>query len=143
MTAGLSRGPEVSPTLADYVEISNLLGRYCITLDEDDIEAWVALFVPEGSFEVYGRTFRGHDGLRRMMTGAPRGLHLGGHPVIEAIDALTARTRQNLLFLDRVSGVSRSAVYTDELSRTDEGWRFVRRSCKFIVADGLSDRPDE
>jgi hypothetical protein len=39
--------------------------------------------------------------------------------------------------------VPRSAVYTDELVRTTEGWRFARVRCQFIVADGLSDRPAE
>jgi hypothetical protein len=48
---------------------------------------------------------------------------------------------QNLLFVDRSDGVSRGAVYFDELSRTVDGWRFAKRRCQFIVADGLSDRP--
>ena len=36
----------------------------------------------------------------------------------------------------------RSAVYTDELVRTDDGWRIAQRRCRFIVVDGFSDRPD-
>lgn len=127
----------------DYIEIANLLARYCLTLDHDDIERWVALFTADASYEVYGHTFRGHDGLRRMMRGAPGGLHLGGPPEIEILDANTARTRQNLLFVDRATGKSRSAVYDDELCRTPEGWRIARRRCRFHVTDGLSDRPAE
>jgi hypothetical protein len=48
---------------------------------------------------------------------------------------------RNLLFVDRAGGGTRSAVYNDELRRTAEGWRIAMRRCRFIVADGLSDRP--
>jgi hypothetical protein len=131
------------PSPEDQVAIGDLVARYCLTLDFDDIEGWVALFTPDAAYEVYGRTFDGHDGLRRMLGAAPGGLHLGGPPVIEMLDPDHARTTRNLLFIDRSNGVPRSAVYTDELVRTDEGWRFARVRCQFIVADGLSDRPAE
>ena len=90
---------------------------------------------------MYGRTLRGHDGLREMMAGAPGGLHLGGPPVIELVGSDAARTQQNLMFVDRLTGETRSAVYDDELVRTEAGWRFVSRRCRFIGPDGLADRP--
>jgi hypothetical protein len=124
-----------------HVAISALMARYCLTLDLDDIEGWIALFTPDATYEVYGRSFDGHDGLRKMLSGAPGGLHLGGAPVIEMIDRDHARTTRNLLFIERADGVSRSAVYNDELFRTAEGWRIAATRCRFIVADGLSDRP--
>ncbi len=129
------------PTPEDNVAISQLLARYCITLDLDDVDGWVALFTPDASYEVYGRSFDGHTGLHRMMAGAPGGLHLGGPPVIDVLAPDRARTMQNLLFIERTTGEMRSAVYTDELHRTADGWRIAKRRCQFIVADGLSDRP--
>ena len=129
------------PTPADHVAISNLLARYCLSLDNDDVEEWVSLFTADAVYEVYGRTFVGPDGLRHMMAGAPGGLHLGGPPVIEVLDADRATTTQNLLFIDRSDGASRGAVYTDELRRTAQGWRIARRRCRFIGPEGLSDRP--
>jgi len=128
-------------TPEDYVAISELMARYCLTLDLDDVEAWVALFTPDARYEVYGRSFDGHDALRKMLSGAPGGLHLGGPPIIEMVDRDHARTTRNLLFVERGDGVSRSAVYTDELRRTDDGWRIAATRCRFIVADGLRDRP--
>ena len=125
----------------DHVAISDLLARYCLTLDLDDVEGWVALFTPDATYQVYGRSFDGHDGLRKMLSGAPGGLHLGGPPVIDMVDRDHARTTRNLLFIERGDGVSRSAVYTDELRRTADGWRIAATRCRFIVADGLSDRP--
>jgi hypothetical protein len=131
------------PRPEDQVAISDLVARYCLTLDFDDIEGWVRLFTADARYEVYGRSFDGHEGLRRMLGAAPGGLHLGGPPVIEMVDAGRAKTTRNLLFVDRTNGVARNAVYTDELVRTGEGWRFARVRCQFIVAEGLSDRPAE
>jgi hypothetical protein len=128
-------------TPEDHVAICDLMARYCLTLDVDDVEGWVALFTPDARYEVYGRSFDGHEGLRRMAAAAPGGLHLGGPPVIELLDEERARTTRNLLFVERGDGVSRSAVYTDELVRTPDGWRIASCRCRFIVADGLSDRP--
>ncbi|MCK9902088.1 nuclear transport factor 2 family protein [Frankia sp. Cpl3] len=130
------------PTPEDQVAIGDLLARYCLTLDLDDVEAWVNLFVEDGSYQVYGRSFDGHEGLRGMMAAAPGGLHLGGPPVIEMLGADEARTSRNLLFVSRADGVSRSAVYTDELVRTADGWRIRRCRCRFITAAGLADRPE-
>ena len=128
----------------DDAEIRNLLAEYCLLLDHDDVDGWVGLFTLDASYVVHGRTFTGHDGLHTMLSGAPGGLHLGGPPVVEIVDATHARTRQNLLFVDRANGVMRSAVYDDQLVRTDDhGWRFAFRRCQFIGPEGLSDRPVE
>jgi hypothetical protein len=129
------------PTPEDRGAISDLLARYCLTLDVDDVEGWVGLFTPDARFHVYGRSWDGHEGLRRMATGAPGGLHLGGPPVIDLVDEDHARTTRNLLFVERGGGEQRSAVYTDDLVRTADGWRIASCRCRFIVADGLSDRP--
>jgi 3-phenylpropionate/cinnamic acid dioxygenase small subunit len=129
------------PTGEEQAAIMNLLAHYCIALDHDDIETLVSLFTEDGSFEVYGRSFEGHESLRKMMAAAPKGLHLGGPPFIRMHDANRAQTDQNLLFIDRQSEVSRSAVYRDEVVRTEGGWKIRKRTCWFIGADGLSDRP--
>src|SRR5258706_4433098 len=102
------------PAPEDHVAIADLLARYCLAVDTDDVDAWIALFVPDARYEVYGRSFDGHDGLRRMISGAPGGLHLGGPPVIELTGPDRARTTRNLLFVDRNGGDSRRAVYIDE-----------------------------
>lgn len=130
------------PSPEDHVAITQLLARYCLTLDRDDVEGWVSLFLPDARYEVYGRSWDGHEGLRKMATGAPGGLHLGGPPVIEMTGPDRARTERNLMFVEQTEGVARNAVYTDELVRTPDGWRIAHCRCQFIVADGLSDRPD-
>ena len=129
------------PSADDHVAISDLLARYCLTLDVDDVDGWVSLFTPDASYEVYRRVFSGHEGLRAMSTAAPGGLHLGGQAVIEMLGDNRARTRRNLLFVESGTGASRNAVYTDELVRTPDGWRIATCRCQFITADGLADRP--
>ncbi|XVQ14930.1 nuclear transport factor 2 family protein [Spirillospora sp. CA-255316] len=125
----------------DHAAISTLLARYCLTLDLEDADGWVSLFTPDARYEVYGRSFDGHEGLRKVFLAAPGGMHLGGVPVIEMTGADAARTTRNLLFVDRSTGVSRNAVYVDDLVRTSEGWRIAACRCRFITSDGLADRP--
>jgi hypothetical protein len=131
------------PTGDEQAAITNLLAHYCLSLDHDDIETWISLFTHDASFNVYGRSFDGHEGLRKMTAAAPKGLHLGGPPLILMHDAHSAQTEQNLLFIDRQSGESRSAVYRDEVVRTEEGWKIRSRTCWFIVPEGLSERPSD
>ncbi len=128
-----------TPDHDDHVQIFDLLARYCIALDRHDLDAWVSLFTEDAHYHAFGRTFDGHAGLRAMMEGAPRGLHLGGLPVI-GVDGDTASTVQNALFVDAVTHESRLVLYTDELVRAERGWRFHNRRCEFIAADGLRDR---
>lgn len=127
----------------DDAAIRNLLARYCLMLDLDDIDGWVDLFTPDAAYHVYGRAFEGQNGLRHMMSAAPSGLHLGGPPVIEFVDNDHAQTLRNLLFVDRTTGTSRNAVYEDDLVRTADGWRIDKCRCRFIGTDGLSDSPEK
>lgn len=130
-----------NPSLAnEHAEIRNLLAKYCLYLDLDEFEAWADLFTPDGVFEVYGREFAGHQGLRDMAAAAGSGLHLGGPPVIE-IEGDRARATRNLLFHKPSEGETRYAVYDDDLVRTADGWRIARTRCRFHGPDGLADRP--
>ena len=130
----------VPTTADDHAEIRNLLAKYCLLLDLDDMDGWLQLFTDDGTYQVYGREAVGREGIRKLLTGAPGGLHLGGPPVVE-LDGDRATTLRNLLFVDRATGEQRNAVYDDELVRTAEGWRIARCRCRFIVPDGLADRP--
>ena len=88
------------PTIADdHAEIRNLLAKYCLLLDLDDMDGWLQLFTDDAVYEVYGHQGVGRDGIRKLLTGAPGGLHLGGPPVIE-LDGDRATTLRNLLFVE-------------------------------------------
>jgi hypothetical protein len=129
-------------TTEDHVEIRNLMAKYCVYLDLEDAEGWINLFTPDAVYQVYGREFLGHDGLRQITTGAPGGFHLGG-PVAIKLDGDRAATLRNLLFVDSSNGETRHAVYDDDLVRTPDGWRIARCRCRFHTVGGLADRPSK
>ena len=131
----------MATTADDHAEIRNLLARYCLLLDLDDMDGWVRLFTADAVYEVYGHEVVGHDGIRKLLTGAPGGLHLGGPPVIE-LDGDRARPRRATCCSSIAStGEQRSAVYDDDLVRTADGWRIARCRCRFHGPDGLRDKP--
>ncbi|HEY8527288.1 MAG TPA: nuclear transport factor 2 family protein [Acidimicrobiales bacterium] len=141
-------GPAAGPAGAaaspsdEQLAIGQVLARYCLYLDRQDIDGWVGLFTSDGVYEVYGRTWEGHDGLRAMAEAAPPGLHLGGVPVIELTGPGRATAHRNLLFVPLDDQPHRRALYTDDLVKTDAGWRIRRCRCQFLTAAGLADRPD-
>ena len=128
--------------LDDRIAITDLLAAYALTLDADDIDACLGLFSADGEFVVFGKTLSGPDGIRRMLTRAPRGLHLTGATLIDIGDR-TATARTQVLFMDTSTGDLRPALYDDELVKLDGRWRFRRRRCRFITADGLADSPQQ
>jgi hypothetical protein len=129
------------PTPEDHVAIRDLYARYCLSLDRADSEAWIALFTPDARFQVYGRVWEGREGLRQMASAAPGGLHPGGAPQVELAGAGSANVVRNLLFVPHDASATRRALYEDELRRTPSGWRIASCRCRFITAEGLSERP--
>lgn len=121
--------------------IRELLAGYALTLDAGDIDACVELFTADAQFKVYGRSFAGHDGIRKMFGDAPRGLHLTGAARIDVRDD-TATARSQVLFVRAGSLQLRPALYDDELVRHGGRWRFRSRRCRFITSYGLSDSPE-
>ena len=127
-------------SLTDREQIDDLLTDYALALDVDDIESCVQLFTPDGGFEVYGRRFAGWDGLRTMMTAAPRGMHFAGRAQID-VSADRAAVRSQLIFFEASQAETRLAIYDDDVVRVEGRWRFQTRRCQFLTPDGLSDRP--
>jgi ketosteroid isomerase-like protein len=125
----------------DQAAIRELLGGYALTLDAGDIDGCMELFTADAQFQVYGRSFAGHDGIRKMFRDAPRGLHLTGASRIDLRDN-TATARSQVLFVRAGSLQLRPALYDDELVRNERCWLFRRRRCRFITSYGLADGPE-
>ena len=123
-------------------EVRDLLAAYALALDADDIDGCLALFTEDGEFCVYGKTWSGHERIRKMLRLAPRGLHLTGAAVV-AVHGDTASARSQVLFVDSTTHGLRPALYDDELAIAGGRWRFRRRRCQFITPTGLSDTPSE
>lgn len=121
--------------------IRDLLARYALALDTDDIDRCLDLFTDDGEFVVFGRAFSGRDQIRAMFESAPRGLHLTGVSSIDvAGEAATARSQ--VLLVEAGTLHLRPALFDDELSREGRRWRFRWRRCRFITIGGLGDRPE-
>jgi uncharacterized protein (TIGR02246 family) len=124
----------------DREAIHDLLAAYALTLDAEDIEGCVALFTDDAEFVVFGSTVCGRDALREMFIRAPHGIHLTGM-LLADIGRDTATARAQVLFVNAGTHELRLALYDDELTKVNGQWRFRRRRCRFITADGLRDSP--
>lgn len=142
-------------SLADRVDslesrfaITDLTARYNAAWDEGRVHDWVATFAEDGEFAMKGvPETRGPKALRHMIeTMIPVGfVHLTVDQRV-SVDGDTARQSARVILgrreESRRPGTSTwvtSGSYEDELRRTTEGWRFVRRA--FAPDASLSDLP--
>lgn len=114
-------------TPQDYVEIQQLYARYNWAIDAGDIEGYVALYTPDGTFN----TFTGADGLRTFMKQRSGGTrrHWNSNLVITPSPE-GATGKVYLLLVDvgqKPPAISTAARYSDVLVKTSGGWRFKKR----------------
>jgi hypothetical protein len=123
--------------IADILEVEQLLARYAVGMTQDDIDAVIDVFTPDGSYSAFGDTYALAD-FPRLVAAAPKGLFLTGPPQLDlAGDAGTGV--QPLCFVDQTNHDMRIGWYTDEYRRTDAGWRLHRRSMTFLRRSGARD----
>jgi uncharacterized protein (TIGR02246 family) len=130
--------------LVDRAEILELTARYNRCFDDGDPDGFAALFTEDGVMAVDGGPVTtGRAALAEMVRRTPYGtVHATVDATVE-VDGDRATQVVTLLVLqrpapdaprdERRSRLTRTARYTDELERTEEGWRFARRS---VVLDG-------
>jgi ketosteroid isomerase-like protein len=121
--------------LEDVEAIRALDARYCRLLDESDWPAFVALFTPDGTFDGLSRV-TGHDALLAFFSGlAGSGMTFWHHVSNHEIDVADDRARVRSLLWQPcvVDGVPHVAAgrYTDELVRTERGWRYRLKRVRF------------
>ena len=116
--------------LEAYEAIRQLASRYAVAVDRRDLDALVALFVPD--VRVGGRA-SGRDALRASFDASLRAigvsvLHVGTH-VIDLVDddhaSGTVYCQGQIQDGDR--WIHQAIVYDDEYRRVDGTWCFVRR----------------
>lgn len=115
--------------------VLNAVAAYAQALDAGRTADLAALFTPDGVAEVVGTSrFEGRDAIREgyaaFAPSAPQ-LHLVGNTVVTPASEDEVTAVSDLAFLHRGrSGwrVQLTGRYDDTLRRTDEGWRFTRRT---------------
>ena len=101
----------------------------------------VSLFTEDGEFRVFDRVFTGPSGLRKMLTHAAKGLHLGGRAIITPAGE-GATVRQQLVFYPADRSQPRLTIYDDVVVQVDGRWIFRSRQVRFMDAEGhLQNRP--
>ena len=59
-----------------------MLARYAVGMTQDDIEAVIEVFTPDGTYSAFGDTYTLAD-FPALVAAAPKGLFLTGTPVLE------------------------------------------------------------
>jgi hypothetical protein len=122
---------ELSPQ--DHAEIQQLYAKYNHAIDSGNSEEWAATFTPDG---VFNNRFTGRDALigfvnNWKVNGTSR-RHWNSNLIVTAT-AQGAKGSVYLMLLDvsiKPAGVLSTGVYSDELVKTAEGWRFKTRAVK-------------
>jgi hypothetical protein len=128
----------LGPTeIADIIELEQLLARYAVGMTQDDIEAVVEVFTPDGSYSAFGDTYPLAD-FPALVAAAPKGLFMTGRPVFD-LDGDEGTGEQPLCFVDQTNHDMRIGWYSDTYRRTPDGWRLHTRSMTFLRRSGSRD----
>jgi hypothetical protein len=123
--------------IADVIEVEQLLARYAVGMTQDDIEAVIEVFTPDGTYSAFGDTYTLAD-FPTLVAAAPKGLFLTGTPSLE-LDGDVGTGRQTLCFVDQTNHAMRIGWYSDTYRRTEHGWRLHTRSMTFLRRSGSRD----
>jgi hypothetical protein len=125
--------------VADVIELQQVLARYAVGMTQDDIDAVVDVFTPDGTYSAFGATYTLKD-FPALVAAAPKGLFLTGTPVLDLDRARGEGTgSQTLCFVDQATHEMRIGWYTDTYRRTDAGWRLQTRAMTFLRRSGARD----
>ncbi len=123
--------------LADIKEVEQVLARYALGMTQDDIDAVIDVFTPDGTYSAFGETYALKD-FPTLVAAAPKGLFLTGNPVLE-LGADTGTGGQPLCFVDQTTHDMRIGWYTDTYRKTEQGWRLQTRKMTFLRRNGARD----
>ena len=123
--------------LADMKELEQVLARYALGMTQDDVEAVMDVFTPDGTYSAFGETYS-LDRFPVLVDAAPKGLFMTATPVID-LDGDTATGTQPLCFIDHATHDMRIGYYKDNYVRTADGWRLKTRAMTFIRRNGTHD----
>jgi ketosteroid isomerase-like protein len=122
----------------DDAAVRNLVAAVAREADGPDVDAYVALFTPDASWEMPGGTRVGHDDIRagsveRREAGVVGPGSNARHTVstvVVTLDGDRATAASTWQFWAETAGSPRVVLmgaYDDELVRTADGWKLARR----------------
>ncbi len=123
--------------MADIIELQQVLAKYAVGMTQDDIEAVIEVFTPDGTYSAFGSTYTLAD-FPTLVKAAPKGLFMTGTPVLD-LHGDTGTGHQTLCFVDQTTHDMRIGWYTDTYRRTAKGWRLQTRAMTFLRRSGARD----
>lgn len=123
----------------DVVAIQQLAAAYCHHMDDGDGEAVASLFVDDGVLEIVDLVqSTGHDEIAANSSVFPQVMP-GGRHIVQNVwvdgdgDSATLRAYLSNVTAGDTPTAVQTGRYNDEVVRTDDGWRFSRRT---LTLDG-------
>lgn len=127
----------------DVLAIQQLASAYCHHIDGGDGEAWADLFTPDGVFDIVDMiAAEGREALVQNALMFPQFLPGGRHVVQNVFvepdaagdaDKATMRCYLQFVVVGDEPKIVQTGRYVDDVVRTDDGWRFARRT---LTLDG-------
>jgi len=116
----------------DTTELLQLYSRYSTAIDTGDSEGFGACFVPDGVFDSGMSVIEGQAGIVEFATtthSAMPGMRHDATNIVVEGDGQVAKGSAFLIgyLVDGGYKVIVTGRYTDELTKTAEGWRFTKR----------------
>jgi hypothetical protein len=132
-TAQMAPPDDVQPDhiARDILAIQDLLARYGLHLDNEDMAAWRTLWAPDAEMHAFRRVWNGPDEIAEHIGQADPGLHMAGMPSIK-VDGDHANSVQNFIFVEKDGHGLRLGHYVDDLRRVGGEWLFAIRRILFM-----------
>jgi hypothetical protein len=123
----------VSLDWEDRTEITELLSRYGLLLDQQRLNEWMDLFTIDAVIDIQGQSpLTTVESRLHLGQSAPPGTHLCAPPVIRSGEIEgSALAEQTYFFRNVATGALLSGWYEDMLDKRDGVWRFTRLSVYF------------
>jgi SnoaL-like domain len=115
----------------DILAIQDLLARYGLYLDDEDMASWRSLWAPDGQMHAFHRVWTGPEEIAAHIGQADPGLHMAGVPSV-TLHGDQATSVQNFVFVEKDGHRLRLGHYVDDLRRVDGQWRFSVRRIVFM-----------
>ncbi len=122
----------------DIIEIQQHYARYNTAIDTGDGKGFAACFVPQGVFDSgMGDVIEGREGIAGFADQTHSAMPGMRHNVTNIVIEGDGSHAQGSAFLigyltDGGYKVIVTGRYTDELTKTDDGWRFTKRIFKAV-----------
>ena len=130
--------------IEDRLDLEQLPIRYAIAVDERDVDAWAALFVPDIQL---GRDGQGREALRRFITPQLGWFYRSVHQIVgHRVEMLGPDTARGQVYCRAEHEVGDRWIvmairYDDDYRKVDGEWLFSRRRERHWYAADVTERP--